>query len=89
MRLAAVLSLAVGALSSLATECTEQLEIDCAIDVERSVKFCAESAETAGSDIIADIKCVEYLLRDKNACWPCICAEARKKGWKVKGCPAN
>jgi hypothetical protein len=26
------------------------------------------------------------LLADKKDCWPCICASAKKFGWKVIGC---
>ena len=70
----------------LSTECTKQLEVECAIDVERTVVACAKAFETEGADIIADIKCAKDLLADKKHCWPCICAEAKKKGWHVVGC---
>lgn len=69
-----------------AEQCTEKLEIECAIEVERTVRACAAAFETEGSDIIADIKCARDLLADKKYCWPCICAEAKKKGWHVVGC---
>lgn len=67
-------------------QCTEKLEIECAIEIERTVRACAAAFETEGSDIIADIKCARDLLGDKKYCWPCICAEAKKKGWHVVGC---
>lgn len=67
-------------------ECTKELEIECAIDVERTVVACAKAFETGGADVIADIKCAKDLLADKKHCWPCICAEAKKKGWHVIGC---
>lgn len=63
-----------------AETCTEKLEIECAIEVERTVRACAAAFETSGSDIIADIKCARDLMADKKYCWPCICAEAKKKG---------
>jgi hypothetical protein len=25
-------------------------------------------------------------MADKKHCWPCICAEAKKRGWHVIGC---
>jgi hypothetical protein len=55
-------------------DCTKQLEIECAIDVERTVVACAKAFETGGADIIADIKCAKDLLSDKKHCWPCICS---------------
>lgn len=70
----------------IAEECTEKLEIECVVDVEKTVRACATAFETGGSDIIADIKCAKDLLADKKHCWPCICAEAKKKGWHVIGC---
>jgi hypothetical protein len=60
-------------------ECTRELEIECAIDVERTVVACAKAFETGGADVIADIKCAKDLLADKKHCWPCICSEAKKK----------
>jgi hypothetical protein len=68
------------------TDCTKELEIECAIDVERTVVACAKAFETSGADVIADIKCAKDLLSDKKHCWPCICAEAKKKSWHVIGC---
>lgn len=68
------------------TDCNKELEIECAIDVERTVVACAKAFETGAADVIADIKCAKDLLADKKHCWPCICAEAKKKGWKVIGC---
>ncbi len=70
----------------LAEECTGKLELECAIEVERTVRACAAAFETEGSDIIADIKCARDLLADKKYCWPCICAEAKKKQWHIIGC---
>lgn len=70
----------------IAEECTEKLELECVVDIERTVKACAAAFETEGADIIADIKCAKDLLADKKHCWPCICAEAKKKGWHVIGC---
>lgn len=67
-------------------ECNKELEIECAIDIERTVVACAKAFETSGADVIADIKCAKDLLSDKKHCWPCICAEAKKKGWHVVGC---
>lgn len=67
-------------------ECTKELEVECAIDVERTVVACAKAFETGGADVIADIKCAKDLLADKKHCWPCICAEAKKKSWHVIGC---
>lgn len=69
-----------------AETCTEKLEIECAIEVERTVRACSKAFETAGADVIADIKCAKDLLGDKKFCWPCICSEAKKKGWHVIGC---
>lgn len=70
----------------IAEECTEALEVECLVDIERTVTACAKAFETEGADIIADIKCTKDLLADKKHCWPCICAEAKKKGWHVIGC---
>jgi len=69
-----------------AEECTKTLEIECAIDIERTVVSCAKAFETEGADVIADIKCAKDLLADKKHCWPCICGEAKKKGWHIIGC---
>jgi hypothetical protein len=55
-------------------ECNKELEVECAIDVERTVVACAKAFETGAADIIADIKCAKDLLADKKHCWPCICA---------------
>jgi hypothetical protein len=68
------------------TDCTEALEIECAVDIERTVRACAAAFESAGANIIADIKCAKDLMADKKHCWPCICAEAKKRGWHVIGC---
>ncbi len=67
-------------------ECNFELEVECAVDVERTVVACAKAFETTGADVIADIKCAKDLLADKKHCWPCICSEAKKKGWHVIGC---
>ncbi len=67
-------------------ECTKTLEVECAIDIERTVVACAKAFETEGTDIIADIKCAKDLLSDKKQCWPCVCSEAKKKGWHIIGC---
>ena len=69
-----------------AEECTESLEVECVVDIERTVKACAKAFETEGADIVADIKCAKDLLADKKHCWPCICAEAKQKGWHIIGC---
>lgn len=69
-----------------AEECTKTLEVECALDIEKTVVACSKAFETGGADIIADIKCTKDLLSDKKHCWPCICAEAKKKGWHVVGC---
>ena len=71
---------------SINAECTKQLEIECAVDIEKTVKACAAAFETGGSDVIADIKCARDLLSDKKHCWPCICAEAKQKHWHIIGC---
>lgn len=55
-------------------ECSKTIEIECAIEVERTVVACAKAFETGGADIIADIKCAKDLLSDKKHCWPCICS---------------
>ena len=68
------------------TDCTTQLAAECALDIEKTVKACAAAFETQGGNIIADIKCAKDLLSDKKTCWPCICFEAEKKGWKIIGC---
>lgn len=70
----------------MADECTEALEVECAVDIERTVKACSAAFETGGADIIADIKCTKDLMADKKHCWPCICKEAQKRGWKIIGC---
>lgn len=67
-------------------QCTEKLEIECAVDIEKTIRACAAAFETGGADVIADIKCARDLMADKKHCWPCICAEAKKKGWHVVGC---
>ena len=67
-------------------ECTEKLELECALVIEMTVRACAKAFETEGADIVADIKCAKDLMADKKMCWPCICAEAKKKGWHVIGC---
>lgn len=69
-----------------AAECTWDQAIECATAIKDTVLACSKAFETKGSDIVADIKCVKSLLADKKLCWPCICAEAEKKGWKVIGC---
>ncbi len=70
----------------LRQECTKTLEVECAVAIEQTVVNCAKAIETEGVDVIADIKCAKDLLADKKDCWPCICAEAKKKGWKIIGC---
>jgi hypothetical protein len=67
-------------------ECTKTLELECAIDIEKTVRACATAFETGGADVIADIKCAKDILSDKKHCWPCICAEAKKQGWHIIGC---
>lgn len=66
--------------------CTQALEVECAVDIELTIKNCAKAFETEGADVIADIKCAKDLLADKKHCWPCICALAHKEGWKIIGC---
>ena len=68
------------------TECTESLVVECAADIEMTVRNCAAAFETEGANIIADIKCAKDLLADKKHCWPCICAEAKIRGWHIIGC---
>lgn len=68
------------------TDCTEALVVECAADIEMTVRACAAAFETQGANIIADIKCAKDLMADKKHCWPCICAEAKKRGWHVIGC---
>lgn len=72
--------------SIFTTDCTESLAVECVVDIEMTVKACAAAFESQGANIIADIKCAKDLLADKKHCWPCICAEAKKKGWHVIGC---
>lgn len=72
--------------SSSNAECTKTLEIECAVDIEKTVKACATAFETGGADIIADIKCTRDLMSDKKHCWPCICAMAKKEHWHIIGC---
>ena len=72
--------------ASFNAECTKQLEVECAVDIEKTIKACSTAFETGGSDVIADIKCAKDLMSDKKHCWPCICAEAKKKGWHIIGC---
>ena len=72
--------------SIFTTDCTESLVVECAADIEMTVRACAAAFESQGSNIIADIKCAKDLLADKKHCWPCICAEAKKKGWHIIGC---
>lgn len=67
-------------------DCTTQLAIECAFDIEKTVVACAAAFESEGGNIIADLKCAKDLLADKKTCWPCICYEAQKKGWKIIGC---
>ena len=67
-------------------KCTEALVVECAADVELTILNCAKAVETEGADVIADLKCVKDLLADKKHCWPCVCAEAKKKGWHIIGC---
>lgn len=69
-----------------ADECTESLAVQCAVDIELTVKSCAKAFETEGADVVADIKCAKDLLSDKKNCWPCICFEAKKRGWHIIGC---
>lgn len=57
-----------------ATVCTEALVVECAVDIEMTVRACAAAFESQGANIIADIKCAKDLLADKKNCWPCICA---------------
>ena len=68
------------------TDCTEALVVECAADIEMTVRACAAAFESQGANIIADIKCAKDLMADKKHCWPCICAEAKKRGWHVIGC---
>lgn len=72
--------------SIFTTDCTESLVVECAADIEMTIRACAAAFESQGSNIIADIKCAKDLLADKKHCWPCICAEAKKKGWHIIGC---
>ena len=67
-------------------DCTTQLAIECAFDIEKTVVACAAAFESGGANIIADLKCTKDLLADKKTCWPCICFEAKKKGWNIIGC---
>jgi len=68
------------------TDCTEALVVECAADIEMTVRACAAAFESQGTNVIADIKCAKDLMADKKHCWPCICAEAKKKGWHIIGC---
>lgn len=68
------------------TDCTEALVVECAADIEMTVRACSAAFESEGANIIADIKCAKDLMADKKHCWPCICAEAKKRGWHVIGC---
>lgn len=67
-------------------DCTNQLAVECAFDIEKTVVHCAAAFESEGANIVADLKCAKDLLADKKTCWPCICYEAQKKGWHVIGC---
>ena len=68
------------------SDCSNKLAAECAVDIERTVKACAAAFESEGANVIADIKCTKDLLADKKNCWPCICYEAKQKGWKIIGC---
>lgn len=70
----------------LVADCTAQLAVECAFDIEKTVVACAAAFESGGANIIADLKCTKDLLADKKTCWPCICYEAKKKGWHIIGC---
>ena len=67
-------------------DCTPKLAAECAIVIELTILDCSKAFETEGSDIIADLKCAKDLLANRKTCWPCICYEAEKKGWKIVGC---
>ena len=70
----------------LVADCTAQLAVECAFDIEKTVVACAAAFESGGANIIADLKCTKDLLADKKTCWPCICYEAQKKSWHIIGC---
>ena len=67
-------------------ECTETMKAECAIDIERTAKNCAKAFATEGAGIISDIKCLKDLKADKAKCWPCLCEEAKEKGWHNLDC---
>lgn len=67
-------------------ECTQSMVIDCAASIESTVKTCSKAYADKGKNIQADLACIKDLMADRKRCWPCICAEAQKRGWKVWGC---
>ena len=67
-------------------ECTEKMQAECAVDIERTAKNCAKAFATEGAGIISDIKCLKDLKADKVKCWPCLCKEAQEKGWHNLDC---
>lgn len=67
-------------------DCSIQLAAECAFDIDRTVRACSAAFDGEGTNIIADLKCAKDLMASKKHCWPCICYEAQKRGWKVIGC---
>lgn len=67
-------------------ECTQAMVVDCASNIESTVKTCSKAYAGKGKDIQADLACIKDLMADRKNCWPCVCSEAQKRGWKVYGC---
>lgn len=67
-------------------DCTEKMQAECALDLERTAKNCAKAFASEGTGIISDIKCLKDLKADKAKCWPCLCEEAKEKGWHNLDC---
>ena len=47
---------------------------------------CEKAAKEKGMDQTADINCIKFLMSSKKDCWPCICQNAKRFGWKIRGC---
>jgi hypothetical protein len=56
-------------------DCSDEQAASCAVFIASVIEACTTAMETAGADIIADIRCARArkLINDKKYCIPCLC----------------
>lgn len=55
----------LGSIIQNGDECTEKMQAECGLELERTAKNCAKAFATDGAGIISDIRCLKDLKADK------------------------